>query len=129
MTKASISFVILILLAACEKQIEKPKPIDRSVLEYIKELITKPDAEKVTLLALKYEVSDTVVYEILENYLAEHFETEVLSDRDSTTTENGRPKTENLNNLIATQSSKYNIRKRTVASIIVDYMLLYDSNE
>ena len=60
MTKASISFVILILLAACEKQIEKPKPIDRSVLEQYLTGVIDLDSSSPTSLHGKYEHSNIV---------------------------------------------------------------------
>jgi len=116
--------IIGFLLFGCEGKIGEKK-IDE-MAEKLLERIGKPDLEKVALLSMKYNIEETKVENILNEYSSKHdflyqLGKKIFNEKEET------PKQEevkqNFQETISELSIKYNVPKEILASIIIDYKI------
>ena len=121
--------IISMVLVGCGKKVEKEKAAD--IRDKIIEYMIKPDAEKVALLSIKYNIEAIEANNILEKYLAYILDKYFPSDSEKNVGDNLLKEMEkpNLEKVLEYQkkidelSKTFKIPKDIVASIIIDYKI------
>lgn len=127
-----IFILLLILCVSCQKKIDQEQ---EDLMKYIYESMGEspnPDAEKVILLSFKYNLEEKIIEKVLDEYLSKYDEwyisvKEVLEGISSAKKENKTK--DNIQNTITELSSKYDISKDILASLIIDYIIWDNSEE
>jgi len=97
--------------------------------QFAEELLSQPSKEKVALLSIKYNIEESKVEGILDEYLSAHDYfyklMKEVSDEGKSKQNTKDAFTINLNfkETIDTLSSKYNIPKDKLAAIIIDFRM------
>ncbi|HEB36956.1 hypothetical protein LCGC14_1408020 [marine sediment metagenome] len=127
-----IFILLLILCVSCQEKIDQEKEdLIKQIYESMGES-PNPDAEKVILLSFKYNLEENKVEKILDEYLSKYDEgylsiKEAFEGKMSSKREN---KTKyNIQHTIIELSSKYDISKDVLVSLIIDYIIWDNSEE
>jgi hypothetical protein len=123
----AISLVILILggVWGCseKKDVSNKTEIDN----WIKESLIQGKKEIVSLLSAKYGVEDNVVLSMINDYDGTH-DLLIAMAKGNITNDNAFALNTDYKKSILDISSRYSIKKETVASIILDYKIYRDKN-
>ncbi len=127
-----ILILVLILCVDCQKKIDQEKEdLMKQIYKSMGES-PNPDAEKVILLSFKYNLEEKIIEKVLDEYLSKYDEwyisiKEALEGKSSTKKKNKTK--DNIQNTITELSSKYDISKDILASLIIDYIIWDNSEE
>jgi uncharacterized protein YbbC (DUF1343 family) len=121
-------FLILILFFGCQSKREKQE-VNKTTKELFEEYF-KLDSEKIALLAIKYEIEEIKVENILTNYLSKHdilygilFQEEKAKGQESYPSMKDRETEQNFQETLEELSKKYDIPKVKLAGLIIDYKI------
>ena len=120
--------LVILSLGGCEsetKKLEKKLQKEKSE-QFAKDFMAKGHKEIVALLSTKYKIEETTLESILDEYLTKHDLLYLLTKSSKKKEKvNIHDKIDlNFKETLSILSSKYNLSKETLASIIIDYKSL-----
>ena len=118
---------IVLLFGGCKSELKnlEEKLLKEKSGKFVKGLIVKEHKERIALLSIKYNIKETTLERILDEYRAKHdfsyslrksLGEEELGELDIYETIDL-----DFKETLSMLSSKYNLSKKTLASIIIDY--------
>lgn len=124
MRSVIILFIIGFLVISCENKIEEKKTDEQveQMLEKFKKNV-KPDAEKVILLSMKYNIEVTKAENILDEYLSKYDSLYMLMKGIFERGERRDGFKQEIQATLNELSIKYDIPKEILAGIIIDYKI------
>lgn len=123
---AIITCIIGLLLFGCENKIEKQK--SDKIIEKLYEKAVKPDYEKIVLLSVKYNIEETVVENVIDEYLSKHdseyrHSKEFFGDLKGEKYIHRYKFSQNYKETVNELSIEHSIPKEKLASLIIDYKI------
>jgi hypothetical protein len=133
----AISIIVLLALsfASCLDQDEssEKKKLERAKSTYLVETISKSGSDEfISLLSIKYDLNSELTHKIINEFIREDSlqnflsisEAETVEELERLKTKFDRPSVEERIRKISTET---NIEQSTVASLLIDYKIWYES--
>jgi hypothetical protein len=110
--------LILIPLASCSEKPTTPKATQAEIAAKEQKSFDEDNKERYVLISAKYELSETLVADIINNYTKKH-SFRLISNSDNT----------NIDATLNEISTQTKIPKKIVAMVVFDYKLLNSTGE
>ena len=122
--KSKIALVLILFFCFCG-QGEVTKSERKEFTDYTEKLMT-PDGESMILLSFKYDIETNKLEAILKEYnkRTSNLYAMIHEEKDVELNSESKKNRENVKNTILELSSKYDIPKEILSSLIIDYIIL-----